>query len=248
MAVGQHAWSRVSRRARRLDTQAIRSLSPVLILAPHQDDETLGCGALIAAAARMGLRPRVAFLTDGSASHEGSPTWSAQRLAAARRAEALDALGVLGVPPADILFLDWPDAAPPPPGSPRYRAALDRLGGWAAGFRPRGLLSPWRGEDHCDHEAAARLAADLARTLRPPLKTLDYLVWGWAQRDLPPALGRATVWGLPCRDTTLLRRRALACHATQTSDLIDDARQSFRVPARLAALTARPMEIYLEHA
>jgi LmbE family N-acetylglucosaminyl deacetylase len=169
-------------------------------------------------------------------------------VAAVRREEALGALAMLGVPAADVLFLDWPDAAPALPGGRLYRETLDRVGRWAAGFRPRGLLSPWRGEDHCDHEAAAHLAADLARILRPRPRAMDYLVWGWGQSDLPAALRRAEAWGLPCRDTVLRRRRALACHATQMSGLITDAASAFRVPAKLAALAARPMEIYLEYA
>lgn len=39
----------------------------MLVLAPHPDDETLGCGGLLARAADQGLRPRVAFLTNGAA-------------------------------------------------------------------------------------------------------------------------------------------------------------------------------------
>ena len=36
-----------------------------LILAPHQDDELLGCGGMIATKARLGAYVAIAFLTDG---------------------------------------------------------------------------------------------------------------------------------------------------------------------------------------
>lgn len=44
----------------------------LVIVAPHPDDETLGCGLLIAAAVRAGVRVAVIALTDGQASHPGS--------------------------------------------------------------------------------------------------------------------------------------------------------------------------------
>ena len=46
--------------------------SAPLILAPHPDDESLGCGGLIAACCAAARPPVVAILTDGSQSHPGS--------------------------------------------------------------------------------------------------------------------------------------------------------------------------------
>ena len=43
---------------------------PLLVLAPHPDDESLGCGALLAQAF-AGAGAHVACLTDGAASHPG---------------------------------------------------------------------------------------------------------------------------------------------------------------------------------
>ncbi len=45
--------------------------APIVVLAPHPDDESLGCGALLAAAF-AGKGARVVCLTDGSGSHPGS--------------------------------------------------------------------------------------------------------------------------------------------------------------------------------
>ena len=42
-----------------------------LILAPHADDESLGCGGLIAACCERGQQPIVVILTDGAASIRG---------------------------------------------------------------------------------------------------------------------------------------------------------------------------------
>jgi LmbE family N-acetylglucosaminyl deacetylase len=216
----------------------------MLVLSPHQDDETLGCGGVIATASGLGLRPRVAFLTDGAASHEGSAAWPPRRLAATRRSEAIAALAVLGVGPDDILFLDWADASPFAPDQLAYAQTVERLAAWAASFATASLWSTWPGEAHCDHVAAARLAESLATRLPSLRARMEFLVWGWKEKRLGEE--RRAAWALDCAHTIDQRRRALACHRTQTTDLIADAVQSFRIPPELAALTERPVEIYLE--
>jgi LmbE family N-acetylglucosaminyl deacetylase len=243
-AIGHRTWLTLRKRAGNLSDARLVDLSPILVIAPHQDDETLGCGGLLATAAQRGLRPRVAFLTDGSASHRGSPSWPAERLAAARRREAIQALAVLGVEKSDIRFLAWSDAQPHVAGEAAYAATLQRLNRWARTFAPRSLWSPWPGEHHCDHAAAAGLAEGLARRLSPAPNCMDYLVWGWSDNALARSPDKA--WALDCPQTTTARRRALSCHRTQMTNLIVDADASFRIPPRLAALTERPTEIYLE--
>jgi len=220
----------------------------MLILAPHPDDETLGCGGLIATASALGLRPRVAYLTDGAASHPGSRAWPPRRLAGARREEALAALAILGVGPDDVLFLDWPDAAPFAPGARPYQQALDALVDWMGPKGARSVWAPWIGESHCDHVAAAQLARRLVRRLPPPVTAMSYLVWGWTEPRLGRVAKRATVRTLRCVRTVQRRRDALSQHRTQMTSLIDDAPEAFRIPPELAALTERPVEVYLRAA
>ena len=143
-ALGHAAWRKLRQGARPLDDARLAALSPLLVLAPHQDDETLGCGGLLATASRLGLEPRVAYLTDGAASHLGSPTWPRARLARARRREALAALAVLGVPQAQVQFLDWPDAHPFAADSADYRRSMAQLTAWMARVRPASVWAPWR--------------------------------------------------------------------------------------------------------
>ena len=80
-----------------------------LILAPHQDDETLGCGGVIARKRNEGLPVDVVFITDGSASHLGHPKFTPTEIGLLRRREALAALAILGVETPAIYFLDEPD-------------------------------------------------------------------------------------------------------------------------------------------
>jgi LmbE family N-acetylglucosaminyl deacetylase len=166
-------------------------------------------------------------------------------LAAVRKLEALEALRILGVSSGDVCFLRWPDGAPSARDDPRCQATIDELTGWCAGLRPRSLWATWAGEPHCDHVAAARLADDLAQQLPSLPRRLDYLVWGWGRPEISP--GRL-VRSLVCPDTVARRRAALACHRTQMTGLISDTTDAFRIPPNLAALTDRPVEIYLEAA
>jgi LmbE family N-acetylglucosaminyl deacetylase len=53
----------------------------ILVVAPHPDDETLGCGGLISLLAQNGSAFYIVFVTDGSASHRNSRAWPSARLA-----------------------------------------------------------------------------------------------------------------------------------------------------------------------
>lgn len=79
---------------------------PLVILAPHPDDEVLGAGALLAGAARRGRSAQIVLLTDGAASHAGVPDLAARRLAEARAG-----LAALDLPAAALWSLGEPDGA-----------------------------------------------------------------------------------------------------------------------------------------
>jgi len=78
-----------------------------LVIAPHFDDDVLGCGGLIAQLAAAGAQVRVLFLTDGSGGEEEVADRAAY--AERRRAEAARGLAILGV--VDLVFTDLPDGA-----------------------------------------------------------------------------------------------------------------------------------------
>ena len=85
--------------------------SQLIVIAPHPDDDVIGCGALIARVAQD--RPvRVCYVTDGAASHIGSPTYTPRRLRDVREREAARGLRRLGVRER-ATFLRWPDGTVP---------------------------------------------------------------------------------------------------------------------------------------
>lgn len=96
---------------------AVTGDAPALILAPHPDDETLGCGGLIAAASAAGHPPFVLILTDGTGSHPRSRSYPFARLKAVREQEARNAVAILGLPPGRIGFMGLRDTAAPMDGA-----------------------------------------------------------------------------------------------------------------------------------
>lgn len=231
------------RRARPMSVQAAVARGPWLVLAPHPDDETLGCGALIVAIAAAGGRIHTAFVTDGSGSHPDAPGWSAARIAGLRRGEARAALQCLGGA-RDALYLDWPDASPARPGDALFTSSVDRLAAWCRARRIRNIAVTWTGEPHCDHEAAAALAEAVAKRIR--CRLFHYLVWGWTVADLATRLRGVRVLSVATASGRARQRRAMACHRSQRGGRIVGARENFRLPRAMLRLIDRPTTLLLE--
>ncbi len=96
----------------------LRSTDRLLILAPHPDDEVLGCGGVIQQSVAMGLPVRIVFLTYGDfyersfLRYEKRPVLTARGvrgMGEIRHGEALAADATLGAPAADLTFLGYPD-------------------------------------------------------------------------------------------------------------------------------------------
>jgi LmbE family N-acetylglucosaminyl deacetylase len=76
----------------------------VLVIAPHPDDESIGCGGTIAAHREKGDRVVAVFLTSGELGLKQLPPAEAWRI---REGEAAEAANVLGI--AEVAFLRLPD-------------------------------------------------------------------------------------------------------------------------------------------
>jgi LmbE family N-acetylglucosaminyl deacetylase len=234
----QAAW-----RALPLGTLAdIAGPATCLVLAPHPDDESLGCGGLIAAACQAGRPPLVAILTDGAGSHAGSRAWPPERLRAQRAQEVRAATAALGLPPDRLLLLDQPDAHAPLPGDAGFAPLVSRLAGIATAFGCDRILTTWEHDPHCDHQAAWHLAATVAR--QAGLRRIAYPVWGWMLQGEVAAVPSAGV-RLDIAPVLALKRQAIAAHRSQHGTLIRDDPNAFALPAELLAICTAPFETFL---
>lgn len=141
----------------------------VLVLAPHMDDEVIGCGGLIRRFAQAGTRVAVAFLTDGAPERLRHP--DLEGLRRDRRRESLRAIEILGAD--EPIYLDFPDGE-----LSRFADDPRPLLRLLATERPDVLLVPADTEYHPDHRATFRWAMAAVAELEEPPRVLCYEVCG----------------------------------------------------------------------
>ncbi len=215
--------------------------APVLVVSPHPDDESLGCGGLIALLRREGSTVRVVMVTDGSGSHPNSPSWPAARLAALRRDETLAALHILGVAEAEVSFWMLPDRFAPMPGDPGFDAAVARAQAELSEFAPATLVIPSHCDAHGDHRAASEIWRRATAGMACVPRILEYVVW--PSGDLPDETRRREldISGVLARKTA-----AVAAHRSQHGGVVTDDPEGFCLPADLLARAGRDHEIFYE--
>ena len=215
---------------------------PLLVVAPHPDDETLGCGGLIALALRRGLRVHTVFVTDGGASHPNSAAWSRQRLAERREREAAEALRRLGAGAQPRTFLRLKDADMPARGSPAHARAAAALAAVLRDLSPGLALLPWRRDPHRDHRDTWRLAMDAIAASGQAPEILEYAIWldELGRPGDRPRAGEMEKVRVDVSAGLDAKRHAIEAHESQLGGLITDDPTGFALgPATVARLTGQ---------
>lgn len=139
---------------------------PVLVIAPHPDDDVLGCAGLILTALAT-TSVRVLYLTSGELGATGIEPAIVLEW---RERDARAAADVLGV--SSIAFLEQPD------GSLAVTPELIGLIADDIAFhRPRTILVPHCDEEHPDHRAAYHLLRMMREDDMPQLRGVDVLTY-----------------------------------------------------------------------
>ncbi|MEJ1157410.1 PIG-L deacetylase family protein [Prosthecomicrobium sp. N25] len=120
---------------------SIQSLGRTLVIAPHPDDEILGCGGTMARLAEAGLPVYVAVVTEGRA-----PAFPPEQVARVK-AEAARAHAHLGV--RETLWLGQPAAQLSEHPHAALNAAIRKA---VLDVAPDTLLIPHLGDIHIDHQ------------------------------------------------------------------------------------------------
>jgi LmbE family N-acetylglucosaminyl deacetylase len=217
--------------------------SPLLVVAPHQDDETLGCGGLIALKRSLGAPVTVIFVTDGASSPSRNNAVATDWINL-RRQEARNALAVLGVPAAHCHFLDGPDGGLDELGAARTAALTNDLAALISATSPAQVAVTFRKDGHPDHEASFALVARAIRQLGYETELWEYPVWSlWRKpADSTAWVADSSLHKLDIHQVVEIKKRAAACFSSQISPGF--FHRAGHVPGPLVRRLTGPEEIF----
>jgi LmbE family N-acetylglucosaminyl deacetylase len=175
---------------------------PLVVVAPHPDDEVLGAGGLVHSWAMAGHRVSVISVTDGEAADA-----SRENLNLVRRSELRTALRTLSPQHVNVERLNIPDG--------KVSEHKNRLRDAVRERAPdRGtMIAPYERDGHPDHDAVGEVCLDIAHS--HGIALARYPVWAWHHTD-PSALA-ALRWGIFRLGVTARRAktRAMQCFDSQ---------------------------------
>ncbi len=138
----------------------------VLVVAPHCDDEALGCGGVLYKHHQEGCTITVAFMTDGSQSQSDL---SQDDLIQTRKQEAERSAQILGI--NRCVFLDYPDR-----GLIKNEKTVKRMADLLQEIQPDLVYLPFHLENHPDHRATTSISLEALKRW-PAKNVLLYEVW-----------------------------------------------------------------------
>lgn len=222
---------------------SIPALAPILVASPHPDDETLGCGGLIARCAQLGVPVTVLAMTCGEASHPGDTDWQ-QKLASIRHREQRNALHTLGLASRELISLNLPDGGLAKLEPFQVRQVMDEI---VSVIRSRGIhttFSPAIDDCHDDHQMTARWMARAA-SLTGTEHFFSFQIWP-PQNRAEPVLRSEVPFGHWIDDLLDLKSRAIRQHRSQL-EVIDPVQpEGFQLPEELLEEKLTTLECYAQ--
>jgi LmbE family N-acetylglucosaminyl deacetylase len=181
----------------------------VLVLAPHMDDEVIGCGGTVCKHVQHGADVTVVFITDGRTGSKELLNFSGverrereTELAATRKCEADEALRVLGVQHA--VFWGAEETT--------LTAAHDlpaRLAQLLKSLRPDVVYLPFFLEEHVDHRAVSQVLMEAVAGTDLDFDCAGYEVWTPLFPNYLVEIG----------DVIAIKQQALEKYQSQLADL-----------------------------
>ena len=161
-----------------------------MVVAPHPDDETLGCGGVAIKKLELGAQLHFVFVTDGSASHPDRMTKEVLRMK--REAEAIEAVRRLGGTADCVTFLRIPDGS----AAHHVDAVAQAIAPLLDRMKPASVFVTHAQEPPPDHIAVNTALRTALRAWQRPVVVYEYPIWYWyhwpwtSLRADVPGLGR----------------------------------------------------------
>lgn len=177
---------------------------PVLVLAPHPDDEVIGCGGTLAMHADRGDEVRVLIAFDGAAANLDDSD-SDSRFVKERVVEALEGGCHLAGEGIGFEYEFWGLKEGHVAGVEDVESAARRIECLMQEVQPRTVYAPWFGDAHVDHHSLAQATARALELYGQPVEAWGYEVWSAHRPDIV----------LDISEMQQRKLQALACHQTQ---------------------------------
>lgn len=140
----------------------------VLVLAPHPDDESIGCGGVVCLHAEAGDRVVAVFLTSGE---KGLATLTQEEAWRIREGEAREAARILGI--SKLYFLHGTDGGL----AGEVEEVAVALRPILESEKPELVYLPHIREWHPDHQAATAILERALEGLHLPVQLRGYEIW-----------------------------------------------------------------------
>jgi len=195
-------------------TSMLDCIACALVIAPHPDDEVLGCGGTMMRLAQAGAQVHVAIVTKAGADRFGPDA------AATGRSEAREAHAVLQV--AQTHFIDLPAAELDRVVHADMNAAIGAL---VSNVAPDTLFVPFIGDVHLDHQLTflSAMVAARPRGGKGPLRIYSYETLSetnWYAPGITPAF-IPNVY-VDISDTLEAKVQAFNCYRSQVKQAPDE--------------------------
>ncbi|HEY2842878.1 MAG TPA: PIG-L family deacetylase [Bryobacteraceae bacterium] len=141
----------------------------MLVVAPHQDDETIGCGGALALQVRSGSAAAIVMVHDGADGHD-DVGMDRKTLVELRNEESRRAAGVLNLAPP--VFLNHPRL------SESFAQAAEELRSILAERKVDAVFTPFLLDGHPDHRTTNQILAAALEKIPWDVRVLGYEVWG----------------------------------------------------------------------
>lgn len=221
----------------------IESLGRTLIVAPHADDESLGCGGLISLLTKNNLEVFILLLSDGTLSHPNSIEYPKEKLMELREEEFIHAANILNVSEKNLIFCRYGDRNVPNENSNNFENGCEEISEILDEIKPKSIFVPWRRDPHPDHRAAYQL---FEKANKNSAKIYDYPIWlqELGKSEDVPNSEEVLILKLDISSVLKQKQKAILAHQSQTTDLISDDPEGFTLSQEMLEHFKVPYEIF----
>lgn len=223
--------------------QCVTGFGTTLIVAPHADDESLGCGGIISLLTKYNQTVYILLVSDGTLSHPNSKEYPAEKLRDLREEEFKNAANILNVPEENLIFCRYQDRNVPHQNDGNFVNAAAAISKLLNLIKPESIFVPWRRDPHPDHRASYQL---IKKANHGVSKIYEYPIWleELGSAEDAPKTEEGFFFKVDITNVLTQKREAIFAHKSQTTQLISDDPAGFMLSSDMLTQFDIPYETF----